>query len=1148
VVKRVDTCIPGWSMMRSRSRWAALSVLVVLGALVPAAVSYAEQSGAGDIANTHAAAKPAKPAGADVLAGMRMPTKVTLITGDKVVVTGQTATVEPGPGRDGITFATFRDKGRVRVVPSDAWAMLRAGRLDPRLFDVTGLIEFGYHDIRNDLPLIITGGQSAGAVQARAQSADGAAKARPVPGGVAFSVQKTRASGVWRELTDARAQARISSDPIPSDEPSKIWLDGLRRVSLEQSVPQIGAPTAWAAGFTGAGVKVAVIDSGIDASHPDLAGQVVAAKDFTSAGHQRDVNGHGTHVAATIASVGSKYKGVAPGVQLLAAKACDPNGNCADSAILAAMQWAAEQGAKVINMSLGAMDSPTQDPLEAAVESLTARHNVLFVVAAGNEGADESIRSPGSADAALTVGAVTKTDQLTEFSSRGPRLGDATLKPDITAPGQAITAARSKDATPLPPGEHFSADGTSMATPHVAGAAAILAQQHPTWTPAMLKTALMASAKPNPTIAVYAQGAGRVDLTRAITQTVLAEPASVSFGRALWPHHDDTLISRTLTYRNTGSTNVDLRLSLSGGAPTDMFTLSTTTLTVPAGATAAVTITADTRVPSPDARYGAFLTAQAGDTVINTPLAVDKETERYDLTLLHLDRTGQPSKNFMTAILDPYTKSSAGAFPGYETVRLPKGRYTVATIIEGAQSGGAQATERTLLVEPEITLDTDRTHTQDARTARPITVTLPQPDTKQRTGVVETAVATADGTEQPTTFALWARSFDNMYSGPADERKPNPLITSILVGGWTTGAGDPIDAPATYNLAWHRKGQAFAGLHKQLTSADLAVVEADYARQAPTLTTGSLTAVPRWSDGTVTALPVGEAMRLPSRRLEYYNADEGIGWLSFLLEADPSTNWGDNHDGPFETFSAGQRYPRKRNYAVFGPGFQLFSPGPDWDWMIRRDDLMQPARVSRSGDTMDLTPPLLNDQVNLTEWPEIGDPARITLDRDGQRVVDEPTYFADEVAVPAGEAAYRLAVEFTRSAPYMLTTRANSAWTFRSATTPKDKWTELPLSAVRFTPPLDPENTAPAGRTFAIPVEVQPQPGSTAALVNTLTVEASYDDGATWHKAAVIRGGRHGVALVQHPAGPGFVSLRTKTADNAGNTAEHTIIRAYRIA
>ncbi|GIJ64201.1 hypothetical protein Vau01_117170 [Virgisporangium aurantiacum] len=558
---------------------------------------------------------------------------VTLVTGDKVTVfDADRFTVRPGAGRNGIRFITTRSDGHLRVIPTDVLPLLKAGTVDTRLFDVTTLLNFRYDDRRTDLPLIVTGP----AGTARSAPA-GAAGVRAVPGGRALRLAKKDIGSAWQSLSaGVRAEGTARGGQA-----SKIWLDGVRTPLLTRSVPQIGAPAAWTAGYDGSGVTVAVLDTGVDAGHPDLAGRVAVTGNFTDEPDALDRYGHGTHVAATVAGTGAApggYKGVAPGAALMAGKVCDQYGFCSDSSVLAGMQWAAEGGARVVNLSFGSTDIPGEDPLEAAIDRLTAEYGTLFVVSAGNDGRDDSVTSPGSADSALTVGAVDGSDVLAEFSSRGPRAGDSAVKPDITAPGVEITAALSRDAGGPAGMTHVAMSGTSMAAPHVAGAAAILAQQHPTWRAGDLKAALMGSAKTNPDNAPFAQGAGRVDVARAITQTVTASPAGVSFGLQAWPHGDDTPDARTISYRNGGTVDVTLALSLTGGAPAGLFALSRASVTVPAGGTATVTLTADTRADVPDARYGGYVVAKAGDARVVTPFAVDKETEHYDLTVNRLDR------------------------------------------------------------------------------------------------------------------------------------------------------------------------------------------------------------------------------------------------------------------------------------------------------------------------------------------------------------------------------------------------------------------------------------------------------------------------------------------------------------------------------
>ncbi|MFI9568145.1 S8 family serine peptidase [Streptomyces rishiriensis] len=245
-----------------------------------------------------------------------------------------------------------------------------------------------------------------------------------------------------------------------------------------------------------------MLDTGVDGTHPDLKGRSDAAKNFSEAADTVDRVGHGTHVASTGAGSGAhsggKYKGVAPGARLISGKVLDDGGYGEESGVIAGAQWAVAQGAEVVNLSLGGPDSSGDDPLEQAVDELSASSGALFVIAAGNEGpAAGTVGSPGSAAAALTVGAVDRTDAMVDFSSRGPT-ADGSLKPDLTAPGVDIVAAKAAEGTEGDPAAdgYVSMSGTSMATAHVAGAAAILAQRHPDWTGERIKAALTPPSRP----------------------------------------------------------------------------------------------------------------------------------------------------------------------------------------------------------------------------------------------------------------------------------------------------------------------------------------------------------------------------------------------------------------------------------------------------------------------------------------------------------------------------------------------------------------------------------------------------------------------------------------------------------------------------
>jgi len=510
----------------------------------------------------------APPAGAapPAAAGRAGPTAVslTLVTGDTVTLSGPApatrVAVAPGPGRERVPFSVFRRASHVQVVPADAQILIDHGTVDPRLFDVSLLAGLHY----GASPLIVGYAATGTGSAAAAVAAAGASVRRDLPALHAAAVRPGRTGSLWPQLVAHSGTAAA----VPAPGIARIWLDGVERPALDQSVPQIGAPVAWAAGLDGTGISVAVLDTGVDAGHPDLAGKVIDQQNFTSEPDTGDRLGHGTHVASIIAGTGAasggRYRGVAPGATLYNGKVCEVFG-CPDSAILAGMQWAAaDKHARVVNLSLGGTDFATMDPLEDAVNTLSAAYGTLFVIAAGNEGPGPyTVGSPGSADAALTVGAADKSDQLARFSSRGPRIGDDGLKPDILAPGVGIVAARASGTNigDVVDQYYTRLSGTSMATPHVSGAAAILAEQHPQWSGAELKSALMGSAKPLPGLTAWDQGAGRVDVAREITQTILADPASLSLGRVAWPHTDDVPIVRTLTYHNDGAADVSLTVA-----------------------------------------------------------------------------------------------------------------------------------------------------------------------------------------------------------------------------------------------------------------------------------------------------------------------------------------------------------------------------------------------------------------------------------------------------------------------------------------------------------------------------------------------------------------------------------------------------------
>jgi serine protease AprX len=334
------------------------------------------------------------------------------------------------------------------------------------------------------------------------------------------------------------ALAALEADP----EIVSVSIDHPMNVMDDTTNDATGVPSAWTAGFDGTGIGVAVIDSGINDSHPDLltsdgtASRVVYHQDFTgtpttnSNGAQYDLYGHGTHVAGIIGGNGSlsggQYEGVAPNVNLVDLRALDANGSGTDSTVIAAIQQAIAlqntYNIRVINLSLGRgiPVSYTQDPLCQAVEAAW-QSGIVVVVAAGNYGRLDvggnngygTITAPGNDPFVLTVGASKSNgsthpsaETIASFSSKGPTTYDHVVKPDIMAPGNGIVSLAAPGATleasypaELVNGtdgnsDYFTLSGTSMATPTVAGAAALLLQEQSTLTPDQVKARLMKTA------------------------------------------------------------------------------------------------------------------------------------------------------------------------------------------------------------------------------------------------------------------------------------------------------------------------------------------------------------------------------------------------------------------------------------------------------------------------------------------------------------------------------------------------------------------------------------------------------------------------------------------------------------------------------
>ncbi|MFD8853630.1 S8 family serine peptidase [Streptomyces sp. NPDC059604] len=710
---------------------AATAAVLAVTAIAPSAAA-PQDDATGKRALTGSAAADAKKG---------KPVTVTLVTGDKVLVSTDSSgasSVTALPREDGsVPLVQTRQSGKdLYVYPDTATEALAAGRVDEELFNVTGLVRQGYDDAHSkSLPLIAV--YDKGRARSTFATPRGAERgiALDAIDGVALKADKKKAADFWADIT---AGARSFS----AAGPKKLWLDRKVRATLDKSTKQVGADLAWAAGYDGKGTKVAVLDTGVDAEHPDLKGRIAASENFTDSDSTDDRQGHGTHTISTVGGSGAasdgRKKGVAPGADLLAGKVLNDSGSGAESWIIAGMQWAVDQKADVVSMSLGSPE-PTDctDPMSVAAEELAQSKGTLFVIAAGNSGPTaNTVSSPGCAPSVLTVGAVDRDDSTAQFSSRGPAIVSHTLKPEIAAPGVAISAAAAGGRGVY---AYQSMSGTSMATPHVAGAAAIVKQRHPDWTAQQIKAALVSSAKSDIPGDVRETGGGRRDVEAAIDTTLVGAPA-VQGGTFNWPQDRSDRTTVDVPYTNSGTEPVKLSLSVQDVTGNDGSTvrsavagLGTRTVTVPAGATVKVPLKIDPTAKLKAAQYGdvtgRVLATGPGGVKVSTPFSLYVGAETVTLRVKLVDRAGKPAAGSSSLdVIGTDTASGERRFNDGATdqvYQVRPGAYFLSGFVTTADpkdTTGRMTDSVTYLARPQLNVTKDTTVVLDARKAHRVQV------------------------------------------------------------------------------------------------------------------------------------------------------------------------------------------------------------------------------------------------------------------------------------------------------------------------------------------------------------------------------------------------------------------------------------------
>ncbi|WBQ07425.1 S8 family peptidase [Kribbella sp. CA-293567] len=1101
------------------------------------------------------------------------PLTITLMTGDKVTVRktadGYLPTnVQSAAGREGMAFHKTSFKGKQLVMPLDAFALVTAGVVDERLFDVSLLATLGLDDKSSPrLPLLIQYAGAARSVRSALPESAEVKRELPLIDAVAIGQERKQATELWTNwLNSPQAKRRTGL----AGTVKKVWLDGGITPNLDRSVAQIGAPAAWQAGFTGKGVKVAVLDSGFDAEHPDLKDRVVATKGFASDDEgQVDENdvldriGHGTHVASTVAGTGvasaGKYRGVAPETDLMIGKVCGGR-NCETSAIIAGMQWAATSGARVINLSLGGGPSDGTDLESQAVNELTASTGALFVVSAGNFGLENSVSSPAAADAALAVASVTKSDTHSEFSSQGPRIGDLSVKPEISAPGSRIIAARAAN-TPLAPvavnDSYAELSGTSMAAPHVSGAAALLAQKHPDWKAAELKSALMGSSIGLAEQGIYTQGAGRVDVAKALEQQVLAIPSNLNLGLQAAPHHDDEPVTKPISYVNQSAKAVTLSLRLEGAR---LFKLDRTAVTVPANGTATVNVTATTSGPEAEGAYAAWLIASGNGSTIRSTVGVGKEVSRFPHTVQMTDQSGAPGRNDELHAAGTYLididRQEGYSVPAGGTVELPAGRYIVDGFTATFNDDGGGYRTVTYFTEGDLAIGRTGPIVLDGSKAAKIAFKAPVTGATAATGgigVSRTLGAqnyvggvgiggSADPDAEPELYVV-----PNRTGSSRDYTAYAHVAWAGAPDGPVPGIGSFLDSPYLYHDVSVWRGRIPANPSVITKLSDYAHVDASYAGEPGFYTDnyGFPTDPRPAADGTRRPLFVftpTTSMSLPFRRDEYYSVKDVAWGFSNEVVGFSEENGYEYHsvlDSGVHTFAAGRTTKLDWQRGVYGPSLpdpRIGNPGrPVLPW------------AARDGDSLSLYVPTFADGTPNRLGDVSSSSEQTTLFRNGEQIGSSDSPAIQTFAVPAAAATYRLAKVVKPGQVWTkLSTEISSEWTFRSQRTPDGKDAALPLLNVRYTPQLDERNRAAGGR-FEFPVTVQTAFLAPARPIVSLRLSASFDDGSTWRQVTVRRTGVNTWKAALNQPSSGFVTLRSTAVDAGGNKVGQTIKRAYEL-
>ncbi|MEU4085026.1 S8 family peptidase [Streptomyces aureus] len=1118
-----------------------------LGAATAAVLSVTAVAPSGAASKPSDGASGKRPVVGSAAAGGKQ-VSVTLITGDKVLVTTDTegrSSAAVLPREDGTqpTVQTYQIGKDLYVYPEDAARAIADGKVDEQLFNVTGLIRQGYDDLRTDaLPLIATYDKSVNLADSTPAAPRGAERGLSLPAvdGVALKADKDTAATFWQDVTNPRSRSASTL--------KKLWLDGKVKATLDQSTKQVHAPEAWAAGYDGKNTKVAVLDTGVDAEHPDLVNQIAETKNFTTAKDTTDHVGHGTHTASTVggtgAASGGLQKGVAPGTSLLIGKVLDDSGSGQDSWVIAGMQWAVDQQADVVSMSLGnASARDCTDPVAQAAKQLAGSTKSLFVVAAGNAGPGiETVSSPGCVPEVLTVGAVDHDDTTAPFSSRGPVAVTHTLKPEIAAPGVDISAANAGGRGIY---AYQSMSGTSMATPHVAGAAAVVRQAHPDWTAQQVKAALVSSARTSGKVAGADEtGAGVLDVYGAVRQKVLAPPA-VQASSYNWPQDasDRTTVQVPLT--NTGDRDLTLNLRVSGvhgndgsDVHSDIVELTQDRVRIPAGAAVQVPLRIDPTARLKDSQYGAVtgrILATGGDVHVSVPVTLYVQPETVTLRVKLIDRNGTPaagSSSLDLAELDidkGERRTNAGAAD--QTFSVRPGDYALSAFVT-SYDANKTLDSVSYLARPQLRITRDTTVVLDAREAHRLSLETDRPSAVDNTTL--SYARSWDDTWQASGSLAIVKTVQNFY---ADIDGRATQGTFEFRPTWRA-SGSEDGQSYVYNLSFPTRGPLRSDQVYRPRNSRLAQVEETWkamGKEADYL--DALFIRPDGSAGSyVPVSPYGK-IHVPATRTAYYTTGDDAWYHGAMTSFPFAAFMGDQE----RTYRAGQRSSEE----WYGGPLRPAAP--------RDADGKLMLAAERQGDQIGFQNALWADGSgdHWTYGGSFGDLGRLVLKRNDEQIGTSYDPYG-VFQVPDEDSAYKLTqiLEKIPSADrnWQRSAAATTTWSFRSHREPDVYSRGLPILSPLYDLPLDAMNTLPAESGIRVGLSVEGHAGYTPGAITTASFSYSYDGGTTWTEAPTRRRGGKWTAVLDHTGAAGKqVMTKATFTDANGNAVTQTITRAYDI-